>query len=83
MGLISGLVTGLVTWPLAPVRGTVWAAEQVLHEAERQWYDPGAIQRELDDLAARRDAGEIGAEEADVREEALVERLVQGQLRHG
>ena len=31
-----GLFTGLLTLPLAPVRGTVWIAEQVAAEAERQ-----------------------------------------------
>ena len=24
-----GLITGLLTWPLAPVRGVAWVAEQV------------------------------------------------------
>jgi len=31
-----GLFTGLLTLPLAPVRGTVWVAEQLAAEAERQ-----------------------------------------------
>ena len=31
-----GLFTGLLTLPLAPVRGTVWIAEQLAAEAERQ-----------------------------------------------
>lgn len=83
MGLITGLVTGLVTWPLAPVRGTFWAAEQVLHEAERQWYDPALIQRELDDLTARRAAGDLTDEEADFLEEALIQRLLDGPVNHG
>jgi hypothetical protein len=78
MGLITGLVTGIVTWPLAPVRGTFWVAEKVLQEAERQWYDPGVVQRELDDLAARRSAGDLTDEEADRLEDALVQRLLDG-----
>lgn len=78
-----GLITGLLTWPLAPVRGVVWVADQVLQEAERQWYDPAAIQRELDDVAARREAGELTAEEADQLEDALVQRLLEGPVGHG
>jgi hypothetical protein len=31
-----GLFTGLLTLPLAPIRGTVWVAEQLAAEAERQ-----------------------------------------------
>jgi hypothetical protein len=83
MGLITGLVTGIVTWPLAPVRGTVWVADQVLREAERQWYDPAMLQRELDDVAARRDAGDLTDDEADRLEEELVQRLLDGPVDHG
>jgi hypothetical protein len=83
MGLISGLVTGLVTWPLAPVRGVVWVAEQVEREAERQWYDPVVIERELDDVARRRDSGELSAEDADALEEQLVQRLLAGSAGRG
>ncbi|RNM12705.1 gas vesicle protein GvpG [Nocardioides pocheonensis] len=83
MGLISGVVTGLVTWPLAPVRGAVWVAEQVQAEAERQWYDPARIQRELEDVSARRSAGDLSDAEADLLEEELVQRLIDGQADHG
>ena len=31
-----GLFTGLLTLPLAPVRGVVWIAEQVTDEVDRQ-----------------------------------------------
>lgn len=83
MGLISGLVTGIVTWPLAPVRGTVWIAEQVQREAERQWYDPVNIQQELDAVAERRRTGELSDDEADLLEETLVQRLIDGTVRDG
>jgi Gas vesicle protein G len=82
MGLISGLVTGIVTWPLAPVRGTLWVAEQVQREAERQWFDPVNIQRELDAVAERRRAGDLSDEDADRLEEELVRRIMEGG-RHG
>ncbi|MGY2877032.1 hypothetical protein ACVW00_004222 [Marmoricola sp. URHA0025 HA25] len=78
-----GLISGLVSWPLAPVRGTFWIADQVLHEAERQWYDPAVVQRELDDVAARREAGDLTEEEADLLEDALVQRLLDGPGGHG
>jgi hypothetical protein len=78
-----GLISGLVTWPLAPVRGALWVAEQVEREAERQWFDPAAIERELDDVARRREAGELSGDEADALEDALVERLMHGASGHG
>ncbi|QNN51542.1 gas vesicle protein GvpG [Nocardioides mesophilus] len=77
-----GLISGLLTWPVAPVRGVVWVAEQVQAEAERQWYDPQRIQEELDALEARRQAGLITQAEAEEAEEALVQRLLEGP-RHG
>lgn len=72
-----GVISGLLTWPLAPVRGVVWVAEQVQAEAERQWNDPQAIARELDELDRARSAGQVSEEEADRREELLVTRLLE------
>lgn len=71
-----GLILTLLTLPLAPVRGVVWVAEQVLEEAERQWYDPGAVQIALLEVEARREAGELSDEEAERLEEELIERLM-------
>ncbi|WP_418605923.1 gas vesicle protein GvpG [Georgenia sp. SUBG003] len=52
-----GLLSGLLTLPLAPVRGTVWVAQQVLDEAEREYYDVGKIRRQLDDVSRARAGG--------------------------
>ena len=71
-----GLISGLFTWPLAPVRGVSWIAEQVLEEAERQWADPAAIERALADVDEKRRSGELSQEEADELEEELVARLM-------
>jgi hypothetical protein len=71
-----GLISGLLTLPLAPVRGVVWVAEQVKEEAERQWSDPATIQAALTDIEAMRESGEIDEAEADAREEELLQRLI-------
>jgi hypothetical protein len=76
-----GLISGLLTLPLAPVRGTVWIAEQVLDQAERDYYDEGAIQAQLLDIDAAREAGTIDEEEAERAEDALVERMMEGRRR--
>jgi hypothetical protein len=78
-----GLITGLLTWPLAPVRGVAWIAEQVRQEAERQWMDPAAIQAALDDVQARREAGLIDDDEADRLEDELIDRLLESEGRYG
>ena len=71
-----GLITGLLTWPLAPVRGVTWVAEQEKEEAERQWSSPGAVQEAINDVEARREAGELSDDEADALQEELLERLL-------
>lgn len=76
-----GLLTGLLTLPLAPVRGTIWVAEQVLEEAENQYYDPGVIRRQLEDVEELRASGEITDEEAEQLEDDLVERLMESRRR--
>jgi len=73
-----GLITQLLTLPLAPVRGVVWIADQILEEAEQEFYDPAAIQAALDEVDARRSAGLLTDEQAADLEEELVQRLITG-----
>lgn len=73
-----GLISGLVMWPLAPVRGVSWIGEQILEEAERQWYDPVLIQQQLEELEELREQGFVSDEEARELEESLVQRLIEG-----
>jgi Gas vesicle protein G len=74
-----GLFTGLITLPLAPVRGVVWIAEQVAEEIDRELYDEDSIRRELLQLELDHEDGLIDDGERQVREEALLERLAMGQ----
>ena len=71
-----GLITGLLTLPLAPVRGTVWIAERVLEQAESEYYDEGAIRARLMEIDAARQAGEIDEDAAAEEENELIERLI-------
>jgi gas vesicle protein GvpG len=71
-----GLITGLLTLPLAPVRGTVWLAERIQEQAEAELYDEDAIRAQLMDIEAAREAGEISEEEATQAEDQLLERLI-------
>jgi len=71
-----GLLTGLLTLPLAPVRGTIWIAERVLEEAERQLNDPEAIEQQILEAEAAYDRGELSKEEFEHIEEELIERLL-------
>jgi hypothetical protein len=71
-----GLITGLLTLPLAPVRGTAWLAERIKEQAELEMGDEGAIQEQLMQLEALHAAGEIDDEQLAAEEDALLERLI-------
>ena len=71
-----GLITGLLTLPLAPVRGTAWLAERIQEQAELEMGDEGAIQEQLMQLEELHAAGEIDDEQLAAEEDALLERLI-------
>jgi hypothetical protein len=76
-----GLITGLVTLPLAPLRGVVAVAEQVRRRAEEEFYDPVRIREQLAEVQRLRAEGELTDREATDREDELVERLIEARER--
>jgi hypothetical protein len=76
-----GLFTGLLTLPLAPVRGTVWLAEKLQEQAELELYDESAILARLAELEAARRSGDYDAAEIEEAEDVLIARLM--ELRNG
>ncbi|WP_331447353.1 gas vesicle protein GvpG [Streptomyces xanthochromogenes] len=70
-----GLLKELLLLPAAPVRGTFWVLGQVAAEAERQYYDPATVRRELAALEQQLTSGEIDEAEFDRREDELLDRL--------
>jgi len=71
-----GFLTGLVTLPLAPLKATMWVAEQVSEQALRELYDEGRIRQELEELERLHEAGQISDEEYESSEEVLLDRLL-------
>lgn len=74
-----GLISAIFTAPLAPIKGVVWVAEQVHDQAMRELYDPESIQRALDQVQLDREMGVIDDDEADRREDELLERLIEAK----
>jgi hypothetical protein len=72
-----GLISGLLTLPLAPVRGTVWLAERIQEQAERELYDESAIRAGLLEIEQARATGEFDERELDEAEDALIARLME------
>jgi Gas vesicle protein G len=71
-----GLISGLLTLPLAPVRGTVWLAERIQEQAEDELYDEDAIRAQLLELEEARISGAYDEEEIAAAEDVLIERLM-------
>jgi hypothetical protein len=76
-----GLITGLLTLPLAPLRGTLAVAELIRRQAEREFYDSGNIRRQLEEVDRMRAASALSEAEAEAIEDELVDRLVTSQRR--
>jgi hypothetical protein len=70
-----GLLTGLLTLPLAPVRGVAWLAEQVQEQAEHEHEDREALIDRLNDIARAREAGELSEEQSAAMEEQVLDEL--------
>lgn len=71
-----GLITGLLTLPLAPVRGTVWLAERIQEQAEQELQDETALRQQLAELEAARESGEYDEAELDAAEDELLAQLI-------
>ncbi|MEU4194219.1 gas vesicle protein GvpG [Kribbella sp. NPDC026611] len=74
-----GLFLGLLTAPLAPLRATVAIAAQIRQQAIREYYDPGRIRYQLDEIDRLRSAGVLDEATAEELEDELLERLLEGQ----
>ncbi|GAA2631557.1 gas vesicle protein GvpG [Streptomyces vastus] len=70
-----GLLTGILTLPLAPLRTTIWVAEQIQDAAEAEYYDPAPVQQALTELERALLDGRIDEDEYDRREDELLDRL--------
>ncbi|MBT2405255.1 MULTISPECIES: gas vesicle protein GvpG [unclassified Streptomyces] len=70
-----GLLTGLLTAPMAPVRAVVWVAQRVVDKAHDEYYDPAPIWAALADLERRLERGEIDQATFDRTEDELLDRL--------
>ena len=52
-GVIVEMLTVLFRWPLLPVRGLIGLAQLLRDQAEREFHDPAAAGRLLEEAAGR------------------------------
>ena len=70
-----GLLSFIVTLPLAPVRGVISLAELIQRQVEEELHDPATARRALEELDDARAAGEISAEEEEQAQQAILDRM--------
>jgi hypothetical protein len=70
-----GLISGLLTLPLAPVRGVAWIGEQIAEEADRELDGEARVKRELGRLNVEHELGRLSTAEFEAREDELLEQL--------
>ncbi len=75
-----GLLTGLLLLPLAPVRGTIWVAEQLAEQAARELDDEVVVRRLLAEAERDLERGVLTDEEFEQVEDELLERLERARL---
>jgi hypothetical protein len=71
-----GLISGLLTLPLAPVRGVAWVAEMLAEEAQRELEALESPERALAELEAARASGELSDEEFETQQAELIDRVI-------
>lgn len=69
-----GLIKELLLLPGAPVRFSVWVANKVAEEAEREHFSTGAGVRRLQEIEQAREEGRIDEEEAAELEGQILEQ---------
>jgi hypothetical protein len=74
-----GLFTGLVTLPLAPMRGVIAVARVLEREAYKQMTDPAVIREQLTAVQDAYERGELTEEQRDLEQDELVARLLMAQ----
>ena len=75
-----GILSAVLTLPLAPVRGVVWLADQIRAQAELEMGEQG-IRRRLEELQVAWDEGMISDEGYVEAERVLLDQLLEARSR--
>jgi hypothetical protein len=74
-----GILSSLILWPLAPVRGVVSLAELIQRRVDQELNDPARTRRQLEELEEARRRGDITPEqEREAQEQILRSRIGSG-----
>ncbi|MBF6078874.1 gas vesicle protein GvpG [Nocardia beijingensis] len=75
-----GVVTSILTLPLAPVRGVIWLGELIQDQVDQKMHDPALMRRELEEIDAAAAAGQLSEEERRQAQQAVLNRMTGRQV---
>ncbi|WP_280250767.1 gas vesicle protein GvpG [Nocardia abscessus] len=70
-----GLLSTILTLPVAPVRGVIWLGELIQDQVEQKMHDPAVMRRELEEIDAAAAAGQLSEEERKQAQQAVLDRM--------
>lgn len=70
-----GVVTSILSLPLAPVRGVIWLGELIQDQVDQKMHDPAIMRRELEEIDAAAAAGQLSEEERRQAQQAVLDRM--------
>lgn len=70
-----GVITSILTLPVAPVRGVIWLGELIQDQVEQKMRDPALMRRELEAIDAAAAAGQLSEEERRQAQQAVLDRM--------
>ncbi|MGQ4599220.1 gas vesicle protein GvpG [Nocardia sp. R6R-6] len=72
-----GLISSILTLPLAPVRGVIWLGDLIQDQVEQRLHDPAAIRRELELIDEAAASGQLSEQEREQAQQAVLDRTLQ------
>lgn len=73
---MAGIISSILTLPLAPVRALTAVAKVLQREAEKELYGPAAVRRQLEELDEALATGAISDDEHERAQQAVLDRLL-------
>ncbi|EME66544.1 MULTISPECIES: gas vesicle protein GvpG [Rhodococcus] len=71
-----GLISAILTLPLAPVKGVLWLGEVIQDQVEQKMHDPATIRKELEEIDEAAAAGHLSEEEKEKAQQAVLDRMI-------
>lgn len=70
-----GLLSTILSIPVAPVRGVIWLGEVIQDQVEQKMHDPATMRRQLEEIDAAAAAGQLSEEERKQAQQAVLDRM--------